>query len=256
ARTITDKFHDFEKNVTKKMAEIITPEQQEALNQLIINDGEYYERVLLTRLKTINQSMRPAKIKQGIRNFLIIKKLHQELMPLIKKLELSSEATKYYAGWVNKAKATQIAEMADLHKRNLHLVAFIDHWYRLWQDTFVDILLKAVQQQVNKAAREVDLLVKSRLPEKNKLTESVLSGFNEASDTLHEVRTVVHDNELNNDEKIQKLHKILPAHKENNTLSQAEDAAKKLYDQIEDENKRTDEFDALGNLSRKLQNRV
>lgn len=256
ARTITDKFHDFEKNVTKKMAEMITPEQQEALNQLIMNDGEYYERVLLTRLKTINQSMRPAKIKQGIRNFLIIKKLHQELRLLIMKQELSSEATKYYAGWVNKAKATQIAEMTDLHKRNLHLVAFIDHWYKLWQDTFIDILLKAVQQQVNKAAREVDLLVKSRLPEKNKLTESVLSGFNEASDTLHEVRTVVHDNKLNNDEKIQKLHKILPSHKENNTFSQAEDAAKKLYDQIEDEKKRTDEFDALGNLSRKLQNRV
>ncbi|OJY11825.1 MAG: hypothetical protein BGO90_13935 [Legionella sp. 40-6] len=256
ARTITDKFHDFERNVIQKMAEIITPEQQEALNQLIMNDGEYYERVLLTRLKIINQSMRPAKIKQGIRNFLIIKKLHQELMPLIKKQGLSSEATKYYAQWVNKAKVTQISEMVDLHKRNLYLIAFIDHWYRLWQDTFIDILLKAVQQQVNKAAREVDLLVKSRLPEKTKLTESVLSGFNEASDTLHEVRTVVHNNELNNDEKIQKLHKILPAHKESNAFSQAEDAAKKLYDQIEDEKKRTDEFDVLGNLSRKLQNRV
>ena len=56
ARTITDKFHAFEKIVIQKMVNIITPEQQEALNQLILTEGESYERALLTRLKTITQS--------------------------------------------------------------------------------------------------------------------------------------------------------------------------------------------------------
>ena len=37
------------------------------------------------------------------------------------------------AQWVNKAKITQVAEIVDVQKRNLYLVAFIDHWYRLWQ---------------------------------------------------------------------------------------------------------------------------
>src|SRR4051812_1624505 len=74
ARTLTDKFHVFEKIVLQTMVNIITPEQQEALNQLILTEGEFYERALLTRLKTITQSMKPAQIKQGMRNFLIIKK--------------------------------------------------------------------------------------------------------------------------------------------------------------------------------------
>lgn len=256
AKTITDKFHAFEKTVVQNIADIITPEQQEALNQLIITGNESYERALLTRLKLINQSMKPAKIKLGIRNFLIIKKLHQELYPIIEKLALSTEATKYYAQWVNKAKTTQIAEMVENQKRNLYLIAFIDHWYKLWQDTFVDMLLKAVQQLLNKAERNVSLMMKERMPEKNKLTSSVLAGFDDASGTLNEVRVVVHNQELSSEDKILKLYTIVPPQKNVLPLSQTEIDAKKLKIQIEAEETMSDQFDALGDLSRKLQNLV
>ena len=256
ARTITDKFHTFEKIVVQTMVDIISTEQQEALNQLIMTDGEVYERALLTRLKTITQSMKPAKIKQGIRNFLIIKKLHQELTPVIEKLALSSEATRYYAQWVNKAKLTQIAEMVELQKRNLYLVAFIDHWHKLWQDTLVDMLLKAVQQLLNKAERDVGLMIKERMPEKNKLTSSVLTGFNDATGKLDAIRVVVHDQALSSDDKILKLYKIMPPSENAIPLSQVEIDAKKLRDQIEAESTMNDQFNALGNLSRKLQNLV
>lgn len=256
ASTITDKFHAFEKNIVQKIIEIITPEQQEALNQLIITENESYERALLTRLKLITQSMKRAKIKLGIRNFLIIKKLHQELAPIIEKLALSTEATKYYAQWVNKAKITQIAEMVDDHKRNLYLTAFIDHWYKLWQDTFVDMLLKAVQQLLNKAERNVALMMKERWPEKNKLTSSVLSGFDDASGTLDEVRVIVHDQTLSSDDKILQLYKIVPPQDSILASSQAEIDAKKLKTQIAAEESMKDQFDVLGSLSRKLQNLV
>lgn len=254
ARTITDKFHAFEAEVTKNISEVISSKQQEALEQLVLKEGELYERALLTRLKHISQSMQPAKIKLGMRNFLIIKKLHQELYSVIEKLALSSEAIKYYAGWVNKAKLTQLSEITDTHKRNLYLIAFIDYWYRLWQDNLVDILLKSVQQHLNKAAREVDLLIKDRLPEKNRLAKSVITGFNNAKDTLDKVQRVVHDSYLNNDEKVRKLNNILP--KENHSFSQIELDAKELQLQMDNEKKCNDEFNVLSNLSRKLQNRV
>jgi len=255
-RTITDKIHVFEKTIIQKIVEIITPEQQEALNQLIMSEGESYERSLLTRLKMITQSMKPAKIKQGIRNFLIIKKLHRELNPIIEKLALSSEATKYYAQWVNKAKTTQVSEIVELQKRNLYLVAFIAHWYKLWQDTFVDMLLKAVQQQLNKAERDVGLMIKERTPEKNKLTSSVISGFNDANDKLDEVRVIVHNQELSSDDKLSKLYEIVPPQESSVSLSQAKIDAKKLKNQVEAEVTMNDQFDALGKLSRKLQNLV
>jgi len=60
----------------------------------------------------------------------IIKKLFQELQSVIKKLDLSVDATKYYAGWIVKAKVTQITDIVEPNKRYLYLVAFIDHYYK------------------------------------------------------------------------------------------------------------------------------
>lgn len=57
--------------------------------------------------------MRPAQIKNGRHNFLIIKKLFKEIKPIVETLALSVEATKYYAQWVIKAKVTQITDMVD-----------------------------------------------------------------------------------------------------------------------------------------------
>lgn len=255
-RTITDKFHQFEEIKLNHIAELINDEQVEALNQLVIADGgDAYERALLTRIKHISQSTRPAKIKKGMRNFLIIKKLYNELTYIVDKLSLSAEATAYYAGWVNKAKVTQLADMVNPHKRNLHLIAFIEHWYKLWQDNLVDILLKSVQQMINKVTRDVDDLIKEKLPEKNRLTKSVLSGFTNVSSDLHKVRLVAHDRALTNDEKIKKIHLIVPEFKDT-PLNKAETDAKELQAQIEAEKKRHDELGALNGISRKLQNRV
>jgi hypothetical protein len=132
ARSITEKFNAFEKTALITIENAITSVQKEALDQLTSTTGEYYQRLLLTRLKTITQSMRPAKIKHGMHNFLIIKKLFKEIQPLVESLSLSVEATKYYAQWVIKAKVTQIAEMVEPHKRYLYLVAFIGHCHKIW----------------------------------------------------------------------------------------------------------------------------
>ncbi|HRD71026.1 MAG TPA: Tn3 family transposase [Legionella sp.] len=255
-KTITEKFNAFERNTLHTMSNVITQVHQEALDHLTITTGEYYERPLLTQLKTITQSMRPKQIKHGIRNFLIIKKLFNEIKPIIDALSLSAEATKYYAQWVIKAKVTQITDMVESNKRYLYLVAFIDHTHRIWQDTLVDILLKSVQQQLNKAAKKLDNIIKDRAPDKNKLSASVLSGFNETQSTVNAVRTVLHDDLLNDNEKIERLYKIVPEKIVNPSLIQAVLDADKLKDQINSEDDEADQFDILTTLSVKLQNRV
>lgn len=211
---------------------MITPAQVEALEQLTVTPGNHYERSLLTWLKVITQSLKPAKIKNGIRNFLIIKKLHEEIIPIIKKLALSTEATKYYAQWVIKAKTTQIAEMTESHKRHLYLMAFIDHCYKVWQDTLVDMLLKCVQQQLNKAERVVGKMLIDRIPEKNQLTASILSGLNDSQGTVNAVRVVVHDPALSNDDKILKLYQIVPCQEKDAPPSKIDHDAAKLKRQL------------------------
>ncbi len=255
-RTITEKFNGFEKNVLQTIARVITPELEEALEQMISTAGEHYQRTLLTRLKGINQSMRPRQIKHGMRNFLIIKKLFKELKPIIESLSLSSEATQYYAQWTVKAKTTQITDIIDPNKRYLYLITFIDHYYKVWQDTLVDIILRCVQQQLNKVDKELNTIVKGRLLEKNKLATSVLSGFHETQTTIAAVRKTLHNDAFNNDEKIEKLYKIIPKETTSLSLVKAEKDAEKLKVQLDSEESHEDQFDILSNFSRKLQNRV
>ena len=135
-------------------------------------------------------------------------------------------------------------------------MAFVDHCYKIWQDTLVDVLLKSVQQQLNKAERAVSKMLMEKMPEKNQLTVSVLSGLDDSKSTVNAVQVVVYNEELSNDDKILKLYKIVPSPKSDTPLSQAELDAKKLKSQLDTEKTRGDEFDALSNLSRKLQNRV
>jgi hypothetical protein len=47
-RIVTEKFSIFEKSVLQAIADIITPIQCEALDQLVCTTGEYYQRPLLT----------------------------------------------------------------------------------------------------------------------------------------------------------------------------------------------------------------
>jgi TnpA family transposase len=196
----------------------------------------------------ITQSLRPAQIKHGMHNFLIIKK-----RPIIDSLALSVEATKYYAQWVMKAKVTQITEVVNPHKRYLYLIAFVDHCYKIWQDTLVDMFLKCVQQQLNKTERELSYIIKERLSDKNKLINSVLSGFQTNQATIENVRKIVHDKALHNDTKISQLCLIIP---EQSAAIQTINDAEKLKEYLMHEESQSDTFDILTRLSRKLQNRV
>lgn len=256
ARTITGKFNTFENTILKTIASIITPEQEEALNQLTKTTEEHYQRPLLIRLKIITQSIRPSQIKYGIHNFLIIKKLFQEVQPIIGALSLSTEATRYYAKWVTKAKITQITDIAERHKKCLYLIAFIDHCYKMWQDTLIDMLLKCVQAQLNKADKELSIRINEKLPNKNKLVNSVLSGFNANQETVQKIKKILHNNALNNDEKIKKLYKIVPDGENKPLLIQSANDADKLKEELDHEKDNGDQFDILEKFSRKLQNRV
>ena len=118
------------------------------------------------------------------------------------------------------------------------------------------MLLRCVQQQLNKEEQKLNVVIKERLPDKNKLVASVLSGFRETQTTVSDVRKILHDKALNNDEKVGELYKIVPEQTVHLLSVQASNDAEKLQGQLTHEENKGDEFDILTTLSRKLQNRV
>ncbi|RZI47404.1 Tn3 family transposase [Rickettsiales endosymbiont of Peranema trichophorum] len=154
------------------------------------------------------------------------------------------------------AKITQIVDIVEPNKRYLYLIAFIDHYYKIWQDALVDMLLRSVQQQLNKADKKLEDAVKEKLPDRNKLTQSILVGFDNTKSTVDSVRKILHDEAFTNDQKVEMLRRLIPLENGDMSLEQAVLDAKALEEQLNNEKVQSDRLDILCTLSRKLQNRV
>jgi TnpA family transposase len=255
ARYITEEFNTFENTQLKKLNSILTESQLKALNQLTESDGTSYRRPMLIDLKNINQSVEPGKIKDSLRGLLIIKKLHQELSSAIATLGLSSEAMSYYGIWIIKAKVTQINEMVEDPKRHLYLLSFIEHQFKVWQDTLIEVLLKCVKAKLNLIEKSVNQLNNDNLPKKNKLTKSVLKGYEKTTIAVSRVRNVVYDSLLSSDIKVDKVKEIVSENQSVEEENQGQDALE-LKQKITDEQQNMCFFNILLKLSTKLQNRV
>ena len=255
-RTITDELNRFEKQALDIIKYNINQEQEGVLQDLLATDGEYYRRPLLTKLKQMSQSVRPGKIKLAVHSFLIVKKLFKEVEPLIDKLSLSSEATVYYAKWVIKAKITQLTDIKDKRLRCLYLLAFIDYCYCNWQDTLVDILQKSTQHHINLTEKTLDQVTKERLPQKNKLASSVLSGFHATNSVIDTAKGVLYDQALSNDERIDRLKTILPEVDSSPDTVKTRQDADELASELKKDNAQNDYYVIRSNLARKLKNRI
>ncbi|MCP4494343.1 MAG: DUF4158 domain-containing protein, partial [Gammaproteobacteria bacterium] len=128
---ITEAYNQYEFSLLSIVSDNISEVQKIGLNELMPldkhNKGQPYKRAKLVGIKYLNQSTRPAKIKESVNDFLVIKKLYQQLSPLINILPLTPQATQYYAVWVYKARAAQVKQFPKPMKRYLHLIAFIIH---------------------------------------------------------------------------------------------------------------------------------
>jgi TnpA family transposase len=254
AKEITQQYNRFENNLIDHLGTIITDEDRKVLDGLLEKD-EYYQRPLLIGLKTIRQSTQPAHIKKSLHGFLIIKKLYTELSPRIDQLDMSSAAIRYYGHWVIKAKMTQITDISDEHRRYLMLIAFITHQYKVWQETLLDILMKVTKHYQNKAELMVNAIHSGNVPEKNKLTQSVLQGYDKNRVSVKAVRSILYNEIYTTEQKIVALYKVVP---EEASLidTQADEAADQLSQQIKQDNDNRHFYTVLGKLAFKLQRRV
>jgi hypothetical protein len=76
ATPITHQLNKFERNLISRVKQKMTQNHIDAFDELIGTDGEYYQRPIITKLKHINQAIRPKDIKHSIQGFLIVKKLY------------------------------------------------------------------------------------------------------------------------------------------------------------------------------------
>ena len=162
ARTLIDLIVGEIRAHKRKLTEVInaemSPELRERIDALLQKPESLQElapqiqRFKLTLLKKISQSTRPKKISATFDDWRILRRLYDELAPIISQLDLTHDGIRYCANSVIKSQVFQVSRRED-DDRYLHLLCFIAHQFYRLQDTLVDILLIVVQNALNTCQR-------------------------------------------------------------------------------------------------------
>ncbi len=255
AKIITEAFRKYEKQLVEKIEGTLTADDRHLLDDLLAEDEAYQtpdkqgvkiKRYNLTRLKRVNHSTRPAKIKENIEYFLIIKEKFLKLQHTTGSLKLSPDVIQRYATIARKAQIFQIARRDE--KRYLYLLSFIIHQYYTMQDLFIDILLLSVQRSINHARNEQ----KTKLFETRKTRSGSVTNL---VDIVNKARGILGKQDINPEQKLQLLQALFF-----NSGYQGEENIDEMLRLLQKETAKAekdgDYFDALEGQSLKLQNRV
>ncbi len=257
-RAITIALNRFESTLLSRVKESMTTEQKVCLDSLLQvgNKGKSsIRKTKLTLLKNISQSLRPAQIRESIRDFLIIQTLFHDIESLVTGLQLAPEAIKYYAAYVKKAKSFQIEQFKNTYKKYLYLAAFICHQYYLRQDTLIDIFLKSVQERLNVVETQRKALDFKNRVERERAIKVLSKSRNNSKNILKEIKSITYSPILTDAGKISQIQNLFATRN-----IQESDEEEKLIQQLEENISKNashhDYYDLLESFSIKLQNRV
>jgi len=251
---LVNAFSNYDKNIVSSLEKNIKPNQINVFEDLFNKKGKGYSWHKLTRLKTIDQSVKPERIKKQVNDTIYLREIYSKVKPLIKALELSPSLIEYYSSWVIKAKFSQIYQK-DNFKRYLNMLCFVSYQYFSYHDCIVDKFQRSVQQNQTVA----DNFYKNWLIENQKLqlekTETVINHSLKQDDLIEKVYSIVVDTELKPEDKLTNILALLSKRTKNN-----DDKIKEIINNNQNFKSRSLKkeiyYEYLEDSSRKLQKRV
>ncbi len=214
------------------------------------NEGWHYR---LTLLKRPFQSTRPLKIRANLADLDTLQTLYLDLKPVVHRLDLSYECTRYYAYSVIKAQIPQVSRRA-ANDRFLHLIAFVAYQTFKLNDVLIDTLLSAVQTAVNstgKAQKEAYFHEREQRGQSlSALADKLRQGVRE---TLSAIRHIVADPQLCDSQKVALIDAAVNAENTTASVEIQIDEFKKNAAKLQ---QGQDYFTLLESHSLKLQHRI
>ena len=264
ARTLIDLIVGEIRAHKRKLTEVInaemSPELRERIDALLQKPESLQElapqiqRFKLTLLKKISQSTRPKKISATFDDWRILRRLYDELAPIISQLDLTHDGIRYCANSVIKSQVFQVSRRED-DDRYLHLLCFIAHQFYRLQDTLIDILLIVVQNALNTCQRvHKEQYYAARMNQRRAVADFVDCVDSGAITPMNAIENIAFSEELSDTEKVLSIQDVLTDKK-----TQRDAAFEKLAaigTQTMREVADADYYEMLAAQSRKLQNRV
>lgn len=185
----------------------------------------------------------------------LVNAVSNEFKLTIDELNLSKEATHYYAIWVLKARTTQVAQFANIYKRALYVISFIAFQHSFSQDILVDILLRSAQTTLN----NIKQLQKDRDFEKRDTRNNSIKLLSECNNksrgVLAEIKKIINTPIFTDRTKVEKIKYLIEENQQEFDKLYA-GQFNQLEQDIDLAIKGQDYFDLMERLSVKLQLRV
>jgi hypothetical protein len=223
AEIISDALRDFEKSLIATIEKRLSIEEKQLLDELLKFGEEYLEgekqdakikRYKITLLKKTNQSTRPSRIKENIRDLQCIQSLFQKIEPVIEGLNLSPGLIQYYAQVVIKSRGFQMSRQEN--RRYLLLMAFITYQYYWLNDILIEVLMQSVQTVLNTSEREHKENFYNERKGRYQFLNNLAKKMDKHLTVLKQVKEIVHDQNLSSDEKVNILQSLFIKEAEQN----------------------------------------
>lgn len=256
---ITDAYNRFENDLVNILAKQLKNPHIEKLNELVgvekTTNKSRMSRPPITLIKSINQGLRPMDIQENIDAFNIFKSYFHEFKEIIDTLQLSDQATEYFATWVQKAKTSQLNSFSDKNKLYLYLLCYIKHQFYYRHDVLVDIFLKSTQAAVNFAKNKLHDFEKENRSERNKAIKNLSATSKGSRELIENITETLKSPILSGVGKLAKIETLVDEYNNRDTKLEKERVIllEKSLDKI---SSNQTYFDALESASIKLQHKV
>ncbi len=261
AKAISISINQYEKKLLQIVGDNITRDQKILLDELIgifeeekaqEEQNNQRNQNILTRLKRINQSLRPGKINKSVDNFDMLRQLFHMLENLINALDLSNEVIKYYAESVIRHDTNKLRIKAE-SKRYLQMTCFIIHQYYKHNDALIDIMLKSVQNNHNTCMKEYKERSFDERQARDTRTKELITAYQDDRWKLRRIKTIIAACDTTDTEKIVSIKSLI---EDENEQQNREDILQQLTQEIDSTLKNEMLYEIYQSRFRKLQNRV
>ena len=207
AQVITDSFNIVESALLNQLEGSLNSTSCDSLDSLLLSSDGL--RPVLSDIKLINQSLRAKDIQRNVDACQTYAQYFQQFEASYTALEISENATEYYATWVKKATLGQLKQFPNRFKRYLYLLAFIKHEYCIRQDVLMDTLLSSTRSAVNAARKQEDRGDLERRSDQRKAIRAINKAQKTARHLLDEIARVVRGEQGEPSERLIKIEQLL-----------------------------------------------
>lgn len=253
---ITDAYNHFEQGLINVLASKLTQDHRDKLDQWVgAANKKSMQRPLITLVKQVNQSLKASDIQENVEAFKIFRDHFYTFRAIINELNLSDQATEYFAIWVQKSKASQLSQFKNKNKIYLHLLCYIKHNFCYRHDVLIDILLKSVGTTNNAADKKLRQLERENRTLRNRAIKKLSKTSKDSRELIEEITKIIKSPGLSESGKLLKIEASI-----NQYHTEYDEAEKQRLMQLEKtlhENSNNQVFfNVLEALSFKLQRKI